>query len=103
MNKSRTLLSALLLLFVLAGLTAAAQNTTNTAALQKAAGDLAARHTTLQRILNQKAKENGWPLIMKSKKGRLAFLHGIDAFGLPIYVTTTDNIISAATIRTTSL
>jgi hypothetical protein len=105
MNKSwiPSYVSAFLLLFVLSGPTAQAQVTTNQAALQKASQQLAAEHLTMQRILTQTALQKGWPLTIRSKKGRLAYLRGIDGQGLPFYVTTTDNIISAATIRTNTL
>src|SRR5258708_462166 len=106
MNKSRIpslFLSALLLLFVLSGPTAHAQVTTNQVALQKASQQLAAEHLAFQRVLTQKALQNGWPLTLRNKKGRLAYLRGIDSRGLPYYVSTADNIISAATIRTNTL
>jgi Subtilase family/GEVED domain/Secretion system C-terminal sorting domain len=106
MNKSRIpslYLLTLLLLFVLPGLTASAQQQTNTQALQKTSQQLAAHYQSFRKILLQTAKEKGWPLTLRSKKGRLAYLRGVNSQGLPYYVTTTDNIISAATIRTTSL
>jgi len=106
MNKSRIpsyYLSALLLLFVLSGPTAHAQVATNQAALQKAGQQLASQHLALQKILTQTALEKGWPLTLRNKKGRLAYLRGIDSRGLPYYVTTAENIISAATIQTNTL
>ncbi|HVU97615.1 MAG TPA: S8 family serine peptidase [Puia sp.] len=106
MNKSRIpsyYLSALLLLFVLSGTAVQAQVTTNQAALQKSSQQLASQHLALQKILTQTALEKGWPLTMRNKKGRLAYLRGIDSRGLPYYVTTTENIISAATIQTNTL
>ncbi|HEX3933327.1 MAG TPA: S8 family serine peptidase, partial [Puia sp.] len=106
MNKSgipSLYLSFLLLLFVFFGLTASAQQQTNTQALQKTSQQLAAQYQSFRKILLQTAKEKGWPLTLRNKKGRLAYLRGISSQGFPYYVTTTDNIISAATIRTTSL
>ncbi|HEY4108441.1 S8 family serine peptidase [Puia sp.] len=106
MNKSGIpsfYLSVLLLLFVLSGLTANAQVVTNQVALQKASQQLTAEHLAKQRILTQTALEKGWPLTLRSKKGRLAYLRGIDSRGLPYYVSTAENIISAATIRTNTL
>ena len=106
MNKSRIpslFLSVPLLLFVLTGPTASAQVLTNTPVLQKTSQQLASKHLALQKILTQTAKEKGWPLILRYRHGRLAYLHGIDADGFPVYITTTDNILSAATIRTNSL
>ncbi|HVS96333.1 MAG TPA: S8 family serine peptidase [Puia sp.] len=105
MNNSRIpslYLSAILLLFVLSGPTADAQVLTNTPALQNASRQLSARHLALQQMLSRLAKENGWPTILRYQHGRLAYLHGLDSRGFPIYVTTTDNI-SAATIRTNTL
>src|SRR5579872_5115164 len=106
MNKSRipsSLFSALLLLFVFSGLTASAQLVTNQKALQKTSQQLAAQHAAFQKILLQTARQKGWPLTLRNKQGRLAYLRGIDGRGFPYYVTTTDNIISAATIKTNTL
>jgi hypothetical protein len=106
MNKSRIpsyYFSALLLLFVLSGPFVHAQVTTNQAALQKSSQLLASQHLAMQKILTQTALERGWPLTLRNKKGRLAYLRGIDSRGLPYYVTTADNIISAATIQTNTL
>ncbi|HWB91408.1 MAG TPA: hypothetical protein VG605_06130, partial [Puia sp.] len=106
MNKSRIPslhLFVFLLVFVFSGLTASAQLQTNTQALQKTSQQLAAQYRSFHQILLQTAKEKGWPLTLRGKKGRLAYLRGINSQGLPYYVTTTDNIISAATIRTNTL
>src|ERR1700753_1328628 len=105
MNKSRipSYVSALLLLFVLSGITAQAQVATNQAALQKTSQQLAAEHLTMQRVLTQTALQKGWPLTIRNKKGRLAYLRGIDSRGRPYFVSTADNVISAATIRTNTL
>ena len=106
MNKSRIpsySVSALLLLFVLSGPVVHGQVVTNRASLQKTSQQLATEHLALQKILTRKALENGWPLTIRNKKGRLAYLRGIDSRGLPYYVSTTDNILSAATIRTNTL
>ena len=106
MNKSRIpsySLFVLLLLFVLSGPLAHAQVTTNQTALQKTSQQLASQQLALQKVLTQTALEKGWPLTLRNKKGRLAYLRGIDSRGLPYYVTTADNIISAATIQTNTL
>jgi len=92
-----------LLLCLFSGLTASAQVQTNTDALQRISQQLATQYQSFHKILLQTAKEKGWPLTLRNKKGRLAYLRGINSQGLPYYVTTTDNIISAATIRTTAL
>lgn len=106
MNKSRIpslYLLLFLLLFVFSGLTGSAQQQTNTQALQKTSQQLASQYQSFRKILLQTARAKGWPLTLRSKKGRLAYLRGVNSQGLPYYVSTTDNIISAATIRTTSL
>jgi hypothetical protein len=106
MNKSRIpslYLSVFLLLFVFSEPTAIAQLRTNTAALQKTSQQLNAQHQALQKILQTTAKQKGWPMVMRGKNGRLAYLRGINSRGFGIYVTTNDNIISAATIGTNTL
>ena len=106
MSKSRIpslYLSPLLLLFVFSGLTTSAQLQTNTAVLQKASQQRAAQYQAMRTILLAKAKQNGWPLTIRGKKGSLAVLRAIDSRGFPRYVTVVDNIISAATIRTNTL
>ncbi len=106
MNKSRVpslLPTLLLILFVLSGLTSRAQLVTNTAILQKASQERSAEDAALQQVLVRTALEKGWPLTLRNKKGRLAYLRGINGQGLPYYITTFDNIISAATIRTNQL
>ena len=60
MNKSRIpslYLSVLLLLFVFSGLTASAQQQTNTQALQKTSQQLAAQYQSFHKILLQTARE----------------------------------------------
>jgi len=94
------LLSTLLLLSALA---TRAQVLTNRAVLQKASQVRAAREIEIKRIVLAQAKKNGWPLTLSNKKGRLAYLRSINSKGNPVYITTTDNIISAATIRTNQL
>src|ERR1700733_217824 len=80
-----------------------AQRVTNTAALQEASRDMALKQKDLHTRLLSLAKQKHWPLTLKNRKGRLAYLRGVDAGGAPIYVTTDENIISAATIRTNTL
>src|SRR5260221_468071 len=87
-------------LYGLTGLRLPDQVTTNKGGLQKASQDRALREAAFQKILTTTALERGWPLTLSDKKGRLAYLRGINERGLPYYVTTTDNLISAATIRT---
>ena len=58
-------LPALLLLFVLTGLTADAQVITNTPALQRTSQQLTAKHLALQQMLTKLAREKGWPTILR--------------------------------------
>jgi hypothetical protein len=76
---------------------------TNKAALQKASQQRQLQETALRQTLTRTALERGWPLTIRNKKGRMAYLRGINSNGLPYYITTTDNIVSAATIGTTRL
>lgn len=104
MNKSRALLLFVSFFFlVFPGSTIRAQVVTNKAGLQRASELRSQQNAAFQKILTQTALERNWPLTLRSKKGRLAYLRGINSFGLPYYVTTTDNLISAATIRTNRL
>jgi Subtilase family/GEVED domain/Secretion system C-terminal sorting domain/Ig-like domain CHU_C associated len=105
MNNCRipSLIPSLLLLLVLSGLYSQAQTVTNSAALQSASQTLGRQHAALQQMLVSTANAKGWPLVLRGKNRRMAYLRGINAKGFPVYVTTTDNIISAATIRTNQL
>lgn len=105
MNNCRAplLFSIPLFFLVLIGLHSDAQVTTNKAGLQKASQDRALKEAAFQKILTRTALERGWPLTLRNKKGRLAYLRGINEQGLPYYITTTDNLISAATIRTSKI
>jgi GEVED domain-containing protein/type IX secretion system substrate protein len=104
MTRAKTLslliFSSLLLLF---HLTTHAQVFTNTAVLQKASHDRALQEADLHRMAQVLAKQKGWPLTIHGKKGRKANLIGVNSKGLPVYITTVDNIISAATIGTNKL
>src|SRR4051812_40222156 len=88
---------------LLSALVSGAQVLTNRAVLQRASQARATREIEIRRIVLAQAKKNGWPLTLTNKKGRLAFLRSINSKGNPVYITTTDNIISAATIRTNQL
>jgi hypothetical protein len=88
---------------LLAGELSQAQVMTNKDALQRASAHLATMNRDLHVRLLILAKQKNWPLTLRTKKGRMAYLMGVDPGGFPIYTTTTDNIISAATIRTNTL
>ncbi|MDP4253106.1 MAG: S8 family serine peptidase [Bacteroidota bacterium] len=80
-----------------------AQVLTNKDLLQSASRTMAGKNRDLHTKLLSLAKQKNWPLVLHTLKGRRAYLMGVDPAGLPIYTTTTDNIISAATIRTNQL
>jgi len=107
MTRSRTQSASLSFLLLLAGLftglDSRAQTITNRAVLQKSSQIRAAQDAALHRMVLSLARQKGWPLTMHNKKGTLAYLRGVSSKGLPVYITTTDNIISAATIRTNQL
>jgi len=105
MNNCRVLLllSVSFFLLLLSGLQLSAQVVPNKAGLQRASQAQALKEAAFQQILTRTAQQKGWPLTLRNKKGRLAYLRGINTSGLPIYVTTTDNTISAATIGTSKV
>ncbi len=93
-----------LFFFVLVGSTANAQiPATNIQLLKQKINDVQTQNLPFQQHLIQTALAKGWPLTMIGKKGHNSYLHGIDRFGKPVYIVTVDNIISAATIRTSQL
>ncbi len=83
--------------------TARSQVITNTAALRNGALNAQIQYQEMSSRLASLAKQRGWPLTIKLKRGNLAVLYGLSPKGLPLYVSTTDNIISAATIGTNQL
>lgn len=108
MNKSRVpsllLLPVALSFFVLAGLTSRAQvQPTDINKVKQDVQALEPLHRAQQQQLTLTALRKGWPLVISSKKGHNLYLHGIDQTGRPVYIATVDNIISAATVRTSQL
>ncbi|MHA4810872.1 S8 family serine peptidase [Flavitalea flava] len=103
MIKSRVLSLFLFAGLIIEGQTVSAQILTNRHVLQNASKDRALKEADLHRILLTTAKQKGWPLILHNKTGRMAYLMAVDAKGFPLYTSTTENIISAATIGTTQL
>ncbi len=83
--------------------TTRAQRITNTAALRQAGQDMTLKERDLRVRLLSLARQNHWPLTLRNPQGRLAYLRRVDASGAPVYITTFENIISAATIRTNQL
>ena len=98
---------SLSIIFVLAGLFAGmdsrAQTITNRAVLQKSSQVRASQDAALHLMVLSLARQKGWPLTMHNRKGTVAYLRGVSSKGFPLYITATDNIISAATIRTNQL
>src|SRR6187402_260171 len=104
MTNSRALRSVFpLVILFLSVLFTQAQVTTDRAVLQHASQMKATQERDIRRMVLSLAAQHGWPLTLKSRTGRLAYLRGLSRTGHPIYITTNDNIVSAATIRTTSL
>src|SRR6185312_10324266 len=103
-DPSLILVPVALSILVLSGLTSRAQvPVTDIPTLQRNIQQLEPMIRQDQERLTRTALQKGWPLIIPGKKGQLMYLHGIDALGRPLYVKTVDNIISAATIRTSQL
>jgi len=104
MTNCRTHQSLLLLsVLLLFSLFSRAQITTNKTALQQARQMKISQEQDMRRMVLSLAAQYNWPLTLQNKAGRKAYLRGISQTGHPIYITTNDNIISAATIRTSSL
>lgn len=81
-----------------------AQTRTNTVLLKQASVQQAEKERILHERLLVLAKEKGWELFVKGKKGNIiATLVDVDDFGLPLYHVADNNIIAAATIGTNKL
>lgn len=79
-----------------------AQIRTNTTILQRSAALQAAKEKTdFQQLLTLSTK-NGWKLMLRTQRG-LRILRGVDVFGYPIYTSTENTLVSAATIGTNQL
>ena len=83
--------------------TVSAQVKTNFSVLREAAMRSDARYKEMSARLASLARQHNWPLFITLKSGSRAFLYGLSAKGMPLYVATNDNIISAATIGTSQL
>lgn len=93
------------LFIVLTGLYAntLAQTVTQTATLRRDATEQATKEKNFETALKKIAKEKNWPLAYTNKLGGLTLLTGIDAQGYPIYTSTENNILAAATMGTNKL
>ena len=83
--------------------TVRSQVTTNLSALREGAARSEIQYREMSARLAELAKQKGWPLSIRLKRGNVAVLYGLSPKGLPLYVSTNDNIISAATIGTNQL
>lgn len=93
-------LAAFTLLF---SATVLAQTKTNVAVLEKTAEiRKIAMEANRQKALAL-AKQKGWQPSFTTRNGGLAVLVGVDPFGLPIYYSTENNVIAAATTGTSQL
>ena len=83
--------------------TARSQVKTNINALREGAIHADLHYQEMSSRLSRLAKQRGWPLFITLKNGNRATIYGLSAKGMPLYVATNDNIISAATIGTNQL
>src|SRR6478735_267590 len=79
------------------------QTKTNTEVLTKAAVIQAENEKLTFNKLLVLSKQKGWDMIQRGKDCNISILVGIDEGGFPLYLTTHNNIISAATIKTNLL
>jgi len=83
--------------------TVRSQVITNVSTLRDLAARADAKYKEMSTRLASLAQQKGWPLFITLRKGNRAVLYGISPKGMPLYVVTNDNIISAATIGTNQL
>jgi Subtilase family/GEVED domain/Secretion system C-terminal sorting domain len=76
---------------------------TNVSALREAELRSGVQYREMTDRLGKLAEQRGWPLFITLKSGNRAVLYGLNHRGMPLYVSTNDNIISAATIGTNQL
>ncbi|WP_430900002.1 MULTISPECIES: S8 family serine peptidase [unclassified Paraflavitalea] len=93
----------LVLLLVSLPFTVFAQVTTQTKILREAAQKQAALEAKTKEELLKLAIQKNWPLTIQNSKGQYAILVGTDFQGYPMYTTTTNNTVAAATIGTNQL
>lgn len=79
------------------------QTRTNTDVLKAAAVKQADKERALRFRVEAMAKEKGWELVIPKINGGMAVLVDIDELGMPIYLSTQNNITAAATIGTNKL
>lgn len=95
-------LFSLIALFLLV-LSSFAQERTNRSILERAAAVQAIKYKALTEQLQLLARQKGWDLVRTQKNGGISILAGIDDAGMPLYLSTENNITAAATIGTNKL
>jgi hypothetical protein len=80
-----------------------AQVKTNTEALRQKAIQEAAKEKTQHEQLIKLAKQKNWDTLRILPNGGISRLAGVDGFGMPLYLSTHNNITAAATIGTNKL
>jgi len=80
-----------------------AQVRTNTELLRQSSILQAAKEKRNHEQLMTLARQKGWDTVITRPNGYVSILAGIDAFGMPLYLSTENNILAAATIGTTKL
>ncbi|MBO9660463.1 MAG: hypothetical protein J7527_16700 [Chitinophagaceae bacterium] len=79
------------------------QVNTNASVLQQGAKLQADKERLAFSKLLTLSKERNWPMLKHGKNGQIMQLVGMDHLGFPLYLSTQNNIISAATIGTSQL
>jgi len=97
-NMLKKIVSAACLLqaFVMTGF---AQEKTNVTLLQRMAAEQRQKESQNYQKALSMAKAKGWELSYSAGNGNVARLVGVDDFGYPVYYTTQNNVIAAATTR----
>lgn len=61
------------------------------------------RYQQNHQVALQLAKTYGWPLVKATPQGGIMLLSGVNSLGFPVYLTTYDNVIAAATTQTNTV
>lgn len=92
-TKTLTALTGALLLT----LTAFAQVSTNHEALSRMSAQVVIRENQEREEVAELARKKNWPMELQGRNGNKAILTSVDEFGYPVYTSTENNLISAAT------
>lgn len=101
--RNSTLRVLLLFIVLTVTLSAFSQTITRTEILKQASVTQLEKEKLIYQQLQTLARQKGWEMVMRDKKGNIAILVGVDALGLPQYLTTESNAVAAATIGTNTL